>query len=395
MSLQTMIRRFGASDGSAGLPRMDHTIRARSLTGERHWCQFLGISCHRGPLRALMTAIEQLLMPNTYIKLMAQVARDRARLMHGTGLTAADILTRDEPITVRQQLICARNAAAMAKRPDWHFAWATNVAEHFHGPVTAAWLSAPTLGDGLEVFVKYIHTRIPYLAWRGETSSSMHRCEVRALMDLGDIGPTLIEIPMLALLQYVKTLRGGRIQQARVEFAHAPIVTAERYRQRFRCDFAFNARCSALVIPRAWLQIPNAGHDDVIWAAALRRCETAAPISLAAAAVAAVRQTLQRSFEARAGGRVPPTLADVAAHLHISVRTLNRRLSAAHASYQELVDEARKQRAGELLSDPRRRVADVAVALGYQDPASFGRAFKRWYGTTPGRLRNARPPAGA
>ena len=32
---------------------------------------------------------------------------------------------------------------------------------------------------------------------------------------------------------------------------------------------------------------------------------------------------------------------------------------------------------------------DIAHELGFQDPTSFGRSFKRWFGMTPGAYRSA------
>ena len=78
-----------------------------------------------------MSSVLHALMPNTYVMLMAQASRDPEGLVAGSGLSLSDILHKDEPITVRQQLICARNAVAMMARPDWHLAWAETVGEHF------------------------------------------------------------------------------------------------------------------------------------------------------------------------------------------------------------------------------------------------------------------------
>lgn len=328
-------------------------------------------------------------MPNTYVRLMAQASRDPVRMLAGSGLTLAAVMERDEPITVRQSLICSRNAMAMRGKPDGHFAWAETIGDHFHGPLTTAWLSAPTLGDGVDAFIRYMPARIPYLDWRGRRVGRQFRVELTPLLDLGEIAAMLVEIPMLALLGYLRTVRGGRVSGVTLQFAHAPGVPAERYAARFRCEFRFGQRLHALSFPAEWRASANVGHDPLLWRAAVGRCELDARRSGEAMLIANLRQYLMRSFDARQATRVPPTVQEAAGELHMSVRTLHRRLRAAESSYQALVDDARRERAAVLLLDRRLKLGDIAAALGYRDPANFSRAWKRWYGSTPRQAQRA------
>lgn len=334
-----------------------------------------------------MSAIAQLPMPNTYVKLMAQASSDPARLLAGSGLDLTEVLEGDGAIAVWQQLVCARNSAAMMTRPDWHLAWVLRVAERFHGPITAAWLSAPTLGDGLDVFIRYVPTRIPYLRWSTRSGGEDWEVELRVLMDLGDIGPLLMEVPLLTLGAYMRTLQGDRLDAARFEFPHAALTDIADYQRVFPAAFEFGARRAAMIMPTSYRALPNPGYDEVLWTTALRRCEASAQEHAGAALVSRVMEALHDSLEHPWGGRTPPTLAEMAAHLHVSLSTLNRRLRDAATSYQALVDDVRRQRARELLANPRQRIGDIAAALGFLDPTSFVRSFRRWYGTTPGRYR--------
>jgi AraC-like DNA-binding protein len=85
-----------------------------------------------------------------------------------------------------------------------------------------------------------------------------------------------------------------------------------------------------------------------------------------------------------------PRLAAVARRLAMSERTLHRRLAAEGTTFATLVDSARRERASLLLDDPRLSCSEVAFLLGYAEPATFFRAFKRWTGETPQRWRAAR-----
>jgi len=78
-----------------------------------------------------------------------------------------------------------------------------------------------------------------------------------------------------------------------------------------------------------------------------------------------------------------PTIDDTAERLGIPVRTLQRRLKASGLSYSELVKQTRHEQACRLLDNPDANMAAVARALGYNDPSSFSRAFRRWTGISP------------
>ncbi|CAH1657411.1 Helix-turn-helix transcriptional regulator [Hyphomicrobiales bacterium] len=87
-----------------------------------------------------------------------------------------------------------------------------------------------------------------------------------------------------------------------------------------------------------------------------------------------------------------PTVAEIAEMARTSVRSLQRKLSAAGLTYSDLLEAARYEKAAKLLRSTDIKVIDVAFASGYADPAHFTRAFRRMSGTTPRRFRNeARP----
>ncbi|QRK12758.1 helix-turn-helix transcriptional regulator [Archangium violaceum] len=83
---------------------------------------------------------------------------------------------------------------------------------------------------------------------------------------------------------------------------------------------------------------------------------------------------------------------DIAARLHMSKRTLQRRLEEGGLSFQELLDRVRAEKARTLIRDERLELADVAFRLGFSDVSSFSRSFRRWTGVSPGRYRLLKKP---
>ena len=71
----------------------------------------------------------------------------------------------------------------------------------------------------------------------------------------------------------------------------------------------------------------------------------------------------------------------------MSVRTIQRRLAQAGLTYSRLVDEVRSAEARRRVSDPTVRMRAVATHLGFAEPASFTRAFRRWTGLSPREYR--------
>lgn len=96
---------------------------------------------------------------------------------------------------------------------------------------------------------------------------------------------------------------------------------------------------------------------------------------------------VRRCLGLAAGGY--PVLEEVAQRLHVSPRTLRRRLAEEGSGFAGLLEEVRRQDAMRLLEDRRLSVAEVARRLGYEEPANFTRAFRQWTGRTPSEWRES------
>src|SRR5207253_6609254 len=105
-------------------------------------------------------------------------------------------------------------------------------------------------------------------------------------------------------------------------------------------------------------------------------------------------QLTDKSFSEQAKGILKQLLAgqrpgidDLARELHMSTRTLQRRLTEQRISFQRLLEEARRELARHYLLHSSRQLNETAYLLGYEDANSFFRAFHHWEGTSPGQWR--------
>ena len=78
-----------------------------------------------------------------------------------------------------------------------------------------------------------------------------------------------------------------------------------------------------------------------------------------------------------------PGTRAVAERLHISERTLRRRLHEEGTTFKALLDDIRRQLAIQYLEQPELGIAEIAFMLGFSQTPAFSRAFKRWTGVAP------------
>jgi AraC-like DNA-binding protein len=76
-------------------------------------------------------------------------------------------------------------------------------------------------------------------------------------------------------------------------------------------------------------------------------------------------------------------ITQVADRLHVSERTLRRRLSSESTSFKIVLEEIKNLLAREYLAKTLLTVAEIAYLLNYEETGNFRRAFVRWNGETP------------
>jgi AraC-like DNA-binding protein len=191
------------------------------------------------------------------------------------------------------------------------------------------------------------------------------------------------EMAIAGALTMMRTCVGADAQPIAACFDYpAPAHRAE-YERIFGAALRFDHAYTGLDFDRAWLDRPMPHANPRLFAVMEAQAQLA----------------LERLDEgAELGGRVQahlatlepckmPTMEEVARHFGMSARTMRRRLSAEGVEYRALVEGARAAIARALLRQPRSTIQEVAFAMGFATPEAFHRAFRRWYGTTPGRFR--------
>ena len=334
----------------------------------------------------LRRAADDLPMPSAYFKFVLDqfgtTPAHRAAILEGTGIEPTDVAALGEEITVGQQLRQCRNLNAVAPS-GWGLAVGARLGTISHGGLGFGAVSAPTLGDALELLVRFGHVRDPCFGFQLRKLPREVRIEIHERIDLLEIERIPeIETFLLSLQAMVESILGRKLEGTKVEVAARP-AHADLYRRYFSGAIRFGAEVSALVVPASWLDHPSPFADAAVHRTSVQKLEAMAERLQGNRYTPALVEELMAS-----GGQGGRSLEEVAERLAVSTRTLIRRLREAGTTYRELRDAHRRKRAQELLSDTSLTAAEVAYRLGFEDPSNFGKACHRWFGCSPGTLRS-------
>jgi AraC-like DNA-binding protein len=168
-----------------------------------------------------------------------------------------------------------------------------------------------------------------------------------------------------------------------VHFMHGCGAEPALYRKYFGCPVHFGAEQNRILFHERWLKQPAQNVDSQL--GQVLEDHTAHLLSQLPSALDFVAQARRRLSALLAQGEASPeTLAHT---LHLSERTLRRRLATEGTSFQQLLDELRREQALARVMLDQFSLEQLADTLGFSDMSTFHRAFKRWTGQSPGRYR--------
>ncbi len=177
----------------------------------------------------------------------------------------------------------------------------------------------------------------------------------------------------------------GRARFEYVAFTHQPDDLAEAERI-LGCPVRPRSVWNGLALTRATWQLPMRRRDPALRAVLERH---AADIAARRPAGHTIEADVRRVLASRLA-RGDVGVGSIARDLAMSVRTMQRRLTADGWKFEDLVDRVRRDLAERHLSESALSIAEIGYLLGYSEPAAFHRAFKRWTGSPPQAFRLAR-----
>ena len=332
-------------------------------------------------------------VPTTYVRMLLQASdQPMAKLLEGTGLTE-EYLRHHDYVTFDQVQQTTRNLSLVEPEPDWALRLGQVLGVSAHGSLGFAALSASTLAEGLDVFVRFVGIRAPYISFEAIESDGRYLLQIHDNVAIQGVRIHFHEMIVMVVQAYVEQLLGHKMREALFSFAYPAPHYAEKYTKFVSGEFCFIAGKSTLIsLPLSWVGLASPLANESMYRSALLEChEQLAQTTPKEDIVSRINNKLEAHFDRALAGEIselpPPQVDELAAQLNMAPRTLIRKLKNNGSSYRSLLENCQKNAAISLLAGAKYTVADIASILGYRDAANFSRAFRRWFGTTPAVYR--------
>ena len=356
-------------------------------------------------------------LPLRFLRGAPKLGLAPADLLQRAGLRERDLRDPDARVPLARILDLWRAIIDQAADPVLGLSFGRAIEIRHLGLVGYAMYYSATLGDALRRLVRYC--RIINEAVQCDLRSE--RGAVHIVIDGHPLLDALrhpIDARLAAVLASSRKITESPIVPLEVRFPYRPPANLDTYASFFRAPLRFNQSDALIVLDPEVLALPIKAGDSTL-SGYLDRLADEALDSLTADATFADRA--RRAIWAQLSGGAP-TVSQTADWLGVSPRTpdyialgrafgthvaylashsplLLRKQSADHVRNPEVgylhlavvgdQDIGRRDVAMKLLPDRSLAVYEVAFLLGYSEPSTFYRAFRRWTGRSPHAFRRS------
>ena len=312
--------------------------------------------------------------------LLAATGTTQEELLAPLGLDRAALAVPGAQLAVPTVVQLFEKARALSGNPGIGIQLGLQMRASAHGYLGFAAMTASTLREALETATRFVPTRTNALDLSlqvGEQSASLVIAE-RA--DFGPARDTILFALAVGIWQIGDALTGRELTGS-AEFSFPKPAYLEKI-AGLRQTLRFGQPVTQLIFDAKALDFPLTMADPVSRQIAYTELERSlGELGGEQEILARVRGAVGRK---NGGFR---SLKEVASGLHLSTRTLKRRLAEHGLTYSHVLEEQRREKALLLLRSPTLSLDEVAEQLGYSDTSNFRRAFRRWTGVSPGTYR--------
>jgi AraC-like DNA-binding protein len=318
-------------------------------------------------------------------QLVAELGGDSRAFADAAHIPYDDIGRHDRFISLPNGARMLEDTAAALETPDLGRRLARRQGIEILGPVGLAARNAATVADAFVIFDRFMAAYSPSISARvtAHLDPDLCRVELEYLLDPAPPQTQAIELSLGVKLQVLRLFLGPTYRPVAVHLPHAALTPAEDYQSYFGCPPSFCEPVGGFTLRTTDLQRPLPTDQLAHQTAIDYLAGTVGDHSPATSRL--VRSLVRQLLPTGAVG-----LTDIARHIGVHPKTLQRRLAAEETTFADLVDTTRREGARRLLLDTDLSLDQLCRQLGYAEQSVLTRSCRRWFGATPTAYRNSR-----
>lgn len=327
-------------------------------------------------------------LPIAYANIVLEIAKDygfgKEQVLKNAALPP-DLMQSDSGyITPWDYMLLHISAAQLSGQQSIGMELGLRMRPTAHGFLGYALLSCDNLRQAMQLSLRFMRIRQQQIDAQYISADDFDAVILSGRHDFGPVRHFFLEGMLIGIAKSAEYLANDSELDIELWLDYPEPDYFSRFQTQLP-TLKFDQPDTRLILKRADLDRPLRMADPVASAQAILECERElARLADSPALIREVRHILEASLEN------PPLLEDVATSLCMSARSLKRKLANHDSNYQQLLHALRFERAKQLLEDGEQNVQQVGMAIGYHEPASFTRAFRKWSGMTPKEWKAAR-----
>jgi len=315
------------------------------------------------------------------ITLMKQKGFNSEQVLANTPLNE-QIMQHNTRISPMQYHTVVENALALSQDPLLGIKHGQGLNIASHGFLGFAAMAADDLDHALSLAIRYARTRTLLADIRFHKEDDSAVIQINRLASMPSTFPFVVENIISSFIGVARFLINQQDEMsAVVKLSYSPQAHPSEYERLLGVPVLFNQPFNQVCFPEYLLEVPVSTANTISRGLAESECEKLlTQLDQGQDLVIQIRNQLEKM-------NAFPTLPIMANTMNSSPRTVNRQLSQLNTTYQHILDDARREKAIDLLSYSKTNIEQIAIQLGYNDPSNFGRAFRRWLGKSPRAFR--------
>ena len=245
-----------------------------------------------------------------------------------------------------------------------------------------AWLASDTVYDGLKRTVRFSSVLSTGTEMQLSEDGEFVHLLIRRSGKVATFEPAAADFGVGIIMRMCRLTMGEFIAPVKVKMQRPKPADPARFESMLSSTIEFDCEETSLTFYLNDILVPLVTGDPAL--ARVNDAQTQGYLDRITASSTS-KGVIEKIVEKLPDG--PPTQQQVADSLHLSNRTLQRRLKDEGTSFMDLLQDTRMDLARNYLLQPSRSIVETSYLLGFSEPSTFSRAFKRWTGQAPTEFR--------